>query len=130
VNNLSIDLGASYRDVISIELVKAVIPNPDGKQNFVIKITGIEVIRSGNAVLNGAFCTVDRTASATNPIVYQGTGSCNALYTHYFSQPSKLQSLQISIYNPDGTLAVLGIAVDFLLIFILNTLNQPSLPVL
>lgn len=92
-NSYTIDI-PTYRDVISIELIKAVVPNPDNDQYLILNITGLDAMHGNTSVLEGAFCTLERAATTASPIVYQrGNSDNNILYTYYFNQPSKLGRL-------------------------------------
>jgi hypothetical protein len=125
-NNYTIDLTSTYRDVTSIELAKAVVPNPDSDNYLTIKIVGMDSIDGNTSYLDGAFCTIERTASAASPLVYQRYGDHNKLYTHYFDQPIKLNKLQITFLRPNGTRPDFGLQTHFLA-FDITTLNQPPL---
>lgn len=122
-----------YKDVISIELIKAIVPNDNVPTDYMIlKIANIGSLQSNDNTLRGVFCTLERaagTAAAVSgaPIVYQRSNSDhNIPYIHYFDQPVRLNQLQIQLLKSDGTAATSEL--DNLLVFEINTLNQPKLP--
>ena len=122
----TIELSQSYRDVISIELIKAVIPNPDTDNYLIIKIVNLDTIHGNTTALEGALCTVERSVALSTPIVYQRDNIQNI---HYYDQPTKLSRLQIDILRPNGLAPDFGTANPHVLVFEINTLNQPPLPI-
>lgn len=117
-----------HRDVLSVELVKAVVPNPDEDNYLILKIFGMDEINGNTTPLNGAFCTIERDSAFADPLIYKRENSDhNISYTHYMNQPSKLGKLKISFQRPDGSAPDFGVNNHYL-VFEINTLNQPPLP--
>ncbi len=124
----TVEIPGGYRDVISIELIKAVVPNPDSDNYLTLKIFGSDKMRGNTSTLEGAFCTLERDAATASPIVYKRANSDhNIAYTHWYDQPQKLGQLKITFLRPDGTAPDFGSNGHYLT-FEINTLNQPRLP--
>lgn len=125
----TVELGTTYRDVISIELVKAVVPNPSDDDYLVLQVTNVNVNNVSNSPLLGnALCTLERTSAVASPLVYKRNNSeHNIAYMTYLDQPIKLSKLKIKFRRPDDSTPDFGID-NHLLVFEINTLNQPVVP--
>lgn len=117
------------KDVVAIELIKAIHPNVDDSPFLVVKIAGIGSIQSNDNNLRGAFCLLQHNPDpAVAPITYERGGSDRcACYTHYFDQPTRLHQMRIRLENIDGELATRSTA-HHTFMFEIHTLNQPPLP--
>lgn len=116
------------RDVLGIELVKAVAPNPDNVNYLALKIVGMDNVQGNTSTLSDCFCTLERTATDSSPIVYQRNGDYhNMAYTYCFTGPSRLDRLHIKWYLPDGGAPDFGSG-DHLLVFEVHAMNRPELP--
>lgn len=125
----TVDFSDHFRDVISIELIKAVIPNPDS-DNYVI-LTLDNISHNGRiantSALSSALCTVEQRNSSDTKFIYHRTGESSAAHIIYLDQPIRLSSLKIKLRRPSGGVPSYGSANHFLA-FEINTLNQPMVP--
>ncbi len=118
------------RDVVSIELIKAIYPNVNNNSPFlVIKIAGMGSIQSNDNTMRGAFCVLLHNPDPNVlPITYERGGSdrCSC-YIHYFDQPVRINQMHIRIEGANGALATPE-ADPHMFMFEIHTLNQPQLP--
>lgn len=124
----TVDVGGSYRDVISIELVKAIIPNPDSDDYVIISLDIANDSVGNTTELSSAFCTVELNSPGDSKFIYK-RGNCahNIAYIKYFDSPKLIRNMKITFKRPNGSVPDYGI-LNHLLVFEINTLNQPKLP--
>lgn len=104
VNNYSIDLTSPIRDVVSIELIRAFIPNVGANIDIpyvTLHLNGYSRITSNNNNSTGGFCNI----YCDNPLVapwytYNRAMQCESSNIYYFPEPTRLQRLNISISEP------------------------------
>ena len=119
---------SGHRRVLSIELVKAIIPNPDGDNYVILKIDGKNNKEGNTNDLTGAFCTIERTIGDNTQFVYKkNIMEQNPSYTYYYDHPAKLMDLAITLVRPDGTTPDYGVSNHFL-VFEIHTETQQALP--
>ena len=129
-NNYTV-ITPGYRDVLSIELIKAVIANPDADDYVILNIFGKDNIDGNTAPLSDAFCTLERSVGDNTHFIYKRENNDhNSAYAYYYDQPKKLRDLRITLTRPDGTVPDYGTMNNHFLMFEINTLNHPTLPVL
>lgn len=119
--------GGTVRDVVGIELIKAVVPNPDSDNYLILKLTDADNYKGNTSALADCFCTLDRTAGASTPLVYHREGDYhNMAYTYCYPTPRKLGQFQVDWYRPDGSRP--DFVSNHLLVFEVHALGQPELP--
>jgi hypothetical protein len=112
------NLNTSFRDVVSIELVKAIISNPDNDDYVVIHLDDLNITRTSDLSLFGnAFCTVDNNNLS---FIYRRTFNDPA-YTAFLDQARKISRLKIKLFRPDGSLLNYGLNDEFLIVLELVT---------
>lgn len=120
--------GGTVRDVVGIELIKAVVPNPDNDNYLVLKLKGFDNYKGNTSTLYDGFCILERTSESSTPLTYRRDGDYhNMAYTYCFPTPRKIGQIQVEFFRPNGSKP------DFLtnphlLVFEVHTLNQPALP--
>lgn len=115
-----------YRNVIHIELVKAIIPNPHNDDFVILLIHNNDNIKGNTANLDGAFCTIERSTGDNTYFIYKRhNNDHNSAYAYYYDQPQKLNNINVTLMRPDGSVPDYGIKNHFLA-FEINTLNQPN----
>jgi hypothetical protein len=105
--SVSIDnLAASFRDVVSIELIQAFIPPADANDLFLIlNVNGYSKVTSNNNNARTSFCLIP----ATNPgnDTYYNMRRTSSIpddnYVYYFSEPTRISKLDIEFTRPDGS---------------------------
>ena len=131
-HDYTVPLPSTFRDVLSIELVKASIPisrvDKGDKDRYIILGIGYSRSQGNTANLTGSFCNIysndngkyDYTRSET----YADGG-----HTYYFSEPSTVAKLHITLTYPDGTSPCWGECpvsqTEHVLTFKIWTMNQP-----
>jgi hypothetical protein len=117
----------TIRNVIGIELVKAVVPNVDNDHYLIVKIDGMDNTLGINNVNQGAFCTLERDGGSSNPVVYvKQTDHRNVPYTYCMPEPRKLGNMRIRFFRPNGNPP--DLTGNYLLVFEIHSLGQPEMP--
>jgi hypothetical protein len=117
------------RDVVSIELVQAVIPEIDGADRYVIvNVNGYSRVKSNNAFAKNSFCTISNKDAINNLFILNRTGSTpDDNYIYYFPEPARLSRLDIEFVSPTlGTQT--GNLANSSLTFEIRTLNRTPKP--
>lgn len=117
----------TIRDVVGLELVKAVVPNVDNDHYLVLKVDDMDNTLGTNSTNQDAFCTLERSSAASSPIVYiKNTDQHNMPYTYCMPEPRKLSKMRVRFFRPDGSAP--DLTTNYVLVFEIHTLNQPALP--
>lgn len=127
-NNYTIDLTSPIRDVVSIELIRALVPLGVGdvaaNPAFVtLHLNGYTRITSNNNNSTGGFCNI----YCENPVVndwytYNKTMHHDSSNIYYFPEPTRLQRLNISFSDPEeGTVLTYA---NHVLTFEIKTLGR------
>jgi hypothetical protein len=92
------------RDVVSIELVQAVIPVPDGSltdRYVIVNVNGYSRVKSNNQFAKNSFCTISNKDIINNLFILNRTGSTpDDNYIYYFPEPARISKLDIEIASP------------------------------
>lgn len=106
-NNYNIDLTSPIRDVVSIELIRAVIPTGVHPVNGVnlapdpyvtLYLNGYSRITSNNNDSTGGFCNI--YSDIPGWYTYNRAMQYESSNIYYFPEPTRLQRLNISISEP------------------------------
>ena len=135
-NPAEIDLGA-IRDVVSIELIYANVPVVDGELYTILRLNNYSRVRSSNKHAKNSYCLIHNQNPGTDEYYsVRRLGTPDDTMIHYFSEPTKLNKLDIEFLNPlgnavwfteDGTEPELGaeiVPVRYVLTFEIRTLNR------
>lgn len=114
----------TFRDIISIELIKAYIPNPDMDNYVSLGVNGYNVVHSNTSTLEGCFCVLVKNSDGVFSYD-RTTDKQNKSYTKFFTQPTKIGNLKIDLRRPNNGIPSYG-GTDHLLVFEIHTLNQPT----
>ena len=95
-----------YREVVSIELVHAIIPIPNANSPYVsLKINGLSRVESNNNNTRGSFCVLYQDNQGDTHFRFKRVGSTpDDKYIYYFPEPVKLNKFDIEILTPDGAI--------------------------
>ena len=136
-NPAEIDLGA-IRDVVSIELIYANVPVVDGELYTILRLNNYARVRSSNKNAKNSYCLIhNQNPGSDEYYSVRRTGSTpDDTMIYYFSEPTKLNKLDIEFVNPlgaavwftaDGTEPEVGdpiVPVRYVLTFEIRTLNR------
>jgi len=130
-HDYTVPLPSAYRDVLSIELVKATIPisshDKGDKNRYIILGIGYSRSQGNSSFLTGSFCNIYANDNGKYDYTRADTYADGG-HTYYFSEPSTVAKLHITLKYPDGTApswsddAFRG---EHVLTFKIWTLNQP-----
>jgi hypothetical protein len=134
-HDYTVPLPSALRDVVAIELVKAVIPvspcDEGDKDRYVILNIGYARAQGNSQYLTGSFCNIYTTEDGTKYDYTHTDISADAAHTYYFPEPTTVGKLHITLLYPDGTVPQYPDdskhrrPVDHVLTFKIWTLNQP-----
>jgi len=92
------------RDVVSIELVQAVIPVAEASltdRYVIVNVNGYSRVKSNNQFAKNSFCTISNKDIINNLFILNRTGSTpDDNYIYYFPEPVRLSRLDIEISSP------------------------------
>jgi len=93
------------RDVVSIELISAMVP-VNGAEIFMgLKVNNYSKLKSNNALLKDSFCLLYNENPSLNDycsITKRSAGKSDDLFTYYFPEPTKISTLDIEFVSPTG----------------------------
>ena len=122
----TVPLPSVFRDTVSIELIKAAVPEPEGcidlDRRYLILSIGFSHIIGNNPAVTGSFCNL--YPSAAGGYSYTRGGTPDVGYIYYFPEPGTLSKLDIRLTYPDGRAPVFQ--GDHVLTFEIRGLNQPK----
>ncbi len=108
-------LSETCNNVISVELIKAIVENTNNYQYIILRIDNMPLMKSSNATMNYSFCTLECNDVAAAYFLYAKEGSeAHPQYTFTFSEPKKINDLRISLLDSTGAAIDNG---DVVLIF-------------
>lgn len=127
--NYVIPLSSDFRDVVSIELVHAIVPNK-GFEYVILSLNGYKKMIGNSNQLESSFCCIGSPdPNHNNSLVHKRfAGIPDDTYTYYFPEPSKLSKLEIQLTNPDGSVPVYSSSDHHVLIFEIRTMLQQRKP--
>jgi len=125
----TIPLSSDFRDVVSIELVHAIVPNK-GFDYVILSLNGYKKMIGNSNQLESSFCTIGSTDPAhNNSLVHKRFGCIpDDIYTYYFPEPTRLNKLEIQLTNPDGTTPSYSTSDHHMLTFEIRTMLQQRKP--
>jgi len=104
----SVPLPSTYRDVVSIELVRAFIPYvpraDGGDERYLILSIGYSRILSNNPAVEGSLCNLYLDRDDQGYDYARGGPDPDAVFTYFFTEPTNVQKLDIRLTYPDGVL--------------------------
>ena len=132
-----LDLGA-IRDVVSIELIYANVPVVDGELYTILRLNNYSHVRSSNKHAKNSYCLIHNQNPGTDAYysVRRAGSTPDDTMIHYFSEPTKLNKLDIEFVNPlgnavwftaNGTEPAVGapiVPIRYVLTFEIRTLNR------
>ena len=102
----TVPLPSAYRDVLSIELIKATIPissqDKGDKDRYIILGLGYERAQGNSSALSGSFCNIYSNDNGKYDYT-RADAFADGGHTYYFSEPSTVAKLHITLKYPDGT---------------------------
>ena len=130
-DSYTIDL-PSYRDVVSIELIQAIVPIASADHLFFsLQLNNYQRTQGNTTSLNSSFCNI---LAEKTPVVnqhytyYRKGGHPDDAFIYYFDEPSRLGKFQVRLVAPDGTNLFSGTPQDFVkdhvLVFEIRSLSQ------
>jgi hypothetical protein len=104
-HNYTAPLPSVFRDVVSIELIKAVIPQSETPHNdkgryLILSVNGYSRALGNSTALAGSFCNI--YAGEGTYAYTRGNNDPDAAYTYFFTEPTSLSKLSISLTYPNG----------------------------
>ncbi len=125
-NKYTVELPSTYKDVISIELIQALITVPAGTDYVTLYVNNYSRTLGNATHLNSSFCTIlndySVTDGANSKIIYKRPGSQpDESYIYYFSEPTKLSKINIEIRDSAGIVLA---AARHILMFEIRSLAQ------
>jgi hypothetical protein len=129
VDRYTVPLPSVYRDMVSIELIKAAIPAPDtecpGDRRYLILSIGYSHCIGNNPAVAGSLCNI--YPEGDGYVYTRGSNDPDAGYTYYFPEPGIIAKFDIKLTYADGTIPTFTSAgCDHVLTFELRGLNQPK----
>ena len=131
-HDYTVPLPSAFRDVVSIELVKATIPisqhDKGDKDRYIILGIGYSRSQGNSSYLTGSFCNIYTNDHGKYDYTHMDAFADGA-HTYYFSEPSTVAKLHITLTYPDGTTPCWGECpasrTEHVLTFKIWTMNQP-----
>jgi hypothetical protein len=93
------------RDVVSIELISAMVPVNNAEIFMCLKVNNYSKIKSNNALLKDSFCLLYNENPSLNDycsLTKRSAGKSDDHFTYYFPEPTKISTLDIEFVSPTG----------------------------
>lgn len=122
----TVELPSEYRDVVSIELIKALIPVEGTDLYTIIRVNNWSRVIGNTNALQQSFCAVYCPDPGNNNYHTLHRTGCEPddAYTYYFREPARIRRLDIELIRPDGTAPLYAADQQHVLTFEIRTLIQ------
>ena len=127
-SKFTVSLSSEFRDVVSIELVNAIIPPTTNNAlqfpYLILNVNNLKKVTGNTNDLESSFCIIGSSVQENN-YNHKRLGSVpDDVYTYYYREPTRINKLDIQLTAPDGTPPTFADGDHPVLVFEIRTLTQ------
>ena len=131
-SKFTVSLSSEFRDVVSIELVNAIIPHTIDINNnalpfpyLILNVNNLKKVAGNTNDLESSFCIIGSSVQENNNYIHKRRGSVpDDVYTYYYREPTRINKLDIQLSAPAGTSPNFVAGDHPVLVFEIRTLTQ------